>query len=256
MSYFITGTDTGVGKTLVSCALLQSFAAQGKRVAGFKPVAAGCDEDGHNEDAVRLHAASAVPLGYEQVNPYCLREAIAPHIAAKNECVRIELPRILVAYRELAGQADEVIVEGAGGFMVPLNDTQTTADLAKLLGIPIILVVSMRLGCLNHALLTAEAIASRGLTLAGWVANILNVDGTTRRCEASGAGVPSDRLLPQTPDYAGNVSKADMRSLHGNIEALSERITAPLLGVVPYMAQPDVKAAAGKLDLKMLGKRD
>jgi dethiobiotin synthetase len=130
MSYFITGTDTGVGKTLISCALLHGFAAQGKRVAGFKPVAAGCGEDEHNDDAEALRAASSLPLTYGQVNPYCFRHAIAPHIAARNEGVRIDLARILTSYGELSGQADEVIVEGAGGFLVPLNDTQDGGDLA------------------------------------------------------------------------------------------------------------------------------
>ncbi len=222
MSYFITGTDTGVGKTLVSCALLHGFAAQGRRLAGFKPVAAGCDADGHNDDAKELLAASTVLLTYEQVNPYCLREAIAPHIAARNEGVRIELPRILAAYNELVCQADEVIVEGAGGFLVPLNDTQSSADLAKELGMPIILVVGMRLGCLNHAMLTVLAIDEYGLECAGWVANVLD------------AGMPA---------------------LQGNIDALRERIVAPLLGVVPNMKQPDARVVAGVLDLGLLGKR-
>jgi len=231
MSFFITGTDTGVGKTLVSCALLQAFAAQGKIVAGFKPVAAGVDADGMNDDAKALRAVSTLPLSYEQVNPYCLREAIAPHIAAKNEGVRIELPRILAAYRELAGRADEVIVEGAGGFLVPLNDKQNTADLAKELTLPVIVVVGMRLGCLNHALLTVRAISEYQLKCAGWVANV--IDGTTRRCEASGT--------------------EDMPALQENIEVLRERIKAPLLGVVPWMAKPDAKVAAKSLDLGVLG---
>ncbi|MEO8331747.1 MAG: dethiobiotin synthase [Gallionella sp.] len=219
MSYFITGTDTGVGKTLVSCALLHGFAAQGKRVAGFKPVAAGCDENEHNDDAKALRAASGMQLTYGQVNPYCFHLAIAPHIAARNEGVHIELPRILTAYRELAGQADEVIVEGAGGFLVPLNDKQNSADMAKELNLPVIVVVGMRLGCLNHALLTVRAIADYQLECAGWVANVLD---------------------------------ADMDALQENIEALRERIAAPLLGVVPYMAEPDARVAAGWLDLGLL----
>ena len=221
MSYFITGTDTGVGKTLVSCALLHGFAAQGRRVAGFKPVAAGVDADGMNDDAKALLAASNVPLRYEQVNPYCLREAIAPHIAAKRENVRIELSRIITAYRELAAQAEVVIVEGAGGFRVPLNEAQDSADLARELGLPVIVVVGMRLGCLNHALLTVQAIAAGGLQCAGWVANVLD---------------------------------ADMPVLQENIGALKARISAPLLGVVPYMAEPDAKRAAGFLDLGLLGR--
>jgi len=219
MSYFITGTDTGVGKTLVSCALLYAFAAQGKRAAGFKPVATGCNEDGHNDDAMALRAASGMPLTYGQVNPYCLRHAIAPHIAARHSGVRIELSRILTSYRELSGQADEVIVEGAGGFLVPLNDRQNSADLAKELDLPVIVVVGMRLGCLNHALLTLRATADYRLECAGWVANVLD---------------------------------ADMDALQENIEALRERIVAPLLGVVPHMEAPDAKTAAQSLDICLL----
>ena len=215
MSYLVTGTDTGVGKTLISCALLHGLAARGRRAVGFKPVAAGVDADGMNDDAKALLAVSAVPLSYEQVNPYCLREAIAPHLAARNENVNIELSRVLDAYRELDAQHDIVIVEGAGGFRVPLNDTQDSADLAQALNLPVILVVGMRLGCLNHALLTVEAIAARGLMLAGWVAN---------------------------------ATVADMAMRDENIAALRQRIAAPLLGTVPHMAEPDVKVVAGYLD--------
>ena len=219
MSYFITGTDTFVGKTLIGCALLQRFAGQGKCVAGFKPVAAGVDADGMNDDAKALLAAGNIPLSYEQVNPYCLHEAIAPHIAASHENIRIELPRIVAAYRELAAQADVVIVEGAGGFLVPLNDAQNTADLAKELGIPIILVVGMRLGCLNHALLTMKAVDEYGVQCAGWIANVL------------------DSAMP---------------ALQSNIDALQERISAPLVGVVPYMAVPDARFAAEQVDFRRM----
>lgn len=219
MSYFVAGTDTGVGKTLVSCALLQAFAAQGKRVAGFKPVAAGCDEDGLNDDAKRLHAAGNVQTSYSRTNPYCFAHSIAPHLAARLAGVAVEFPRILVAYRELAAQADVVIVEGVGGFCVPLNDKQDSADLARQLALPVILVVGMRLGCINHALLTVRAIADYQLECAGWVANVLD-DG--------------------------------MPALQENIAALRERIAAPLLGVIPHMAEPDEKAAQ-YLDLGVSG---
>lgn len=222
MSYFVTGTDTGVGKTLVSCALLHAFAAQGKRVAGFKPVAAGCDEDGQNDDAKRLRAAGNVQASYEQINPYCFPQAIAPHLAARMSGVAVEFPRILLAYRELAARADTVIVEGVGGFCVPLNDRQDSADLARQLGLPVILVVGMRLGCLNHALLTVRAIADQQLECAGWVANVLD---------------------------------ADMPALQENIAALRERIAAPLLGVIPCQARPDERAAAQYLDLRLLKKQ-
>jgi len=221
MGYFVTGTDTGVGKTLVSCALLHAFAAEGWRVAGFKPVAAGCDSEGRNDDAEALLAASNVPLAYARVNPYCLRQAIAPHLAARTEGVQIEMPRVVAAYRELAAQCDVVIAEGAGGFRVPLNEREDGADLARSLGLPVILVVGMRLGCLNHALLTVRAISECGLECAGWVANML------------------DR---------------EMAEAAGNVAALQERIAAPLLGVVPHMAGPDVRSAAQRLDLRLLGK--
>jgi dethiobiotin synthetase len=221
VSYFIAGTDTGVGKTLVSCALLYAMAARGKRVAGFKPVAAGCDEDGQNDDAKRLRAAGNVQASYDQINPYCLHHAIAPHLAARMAGVAIEFPRILVAYQELAAQADTVIVEGVGGFCVPLNDRQDSADLARQLGLPVILVVGMRLGCLNHALLTMRAIAAQQLECAGWVANVLD---------------------------------ADMPALQENIAALRERIGAPLLGVVPHLAQADARAAAAQLNMELLEK--
>jgi len=223
MSYFITGTDTGVGKTLLSCALLHAFAAQGKSVAGFKPVAAGCDADDHNDDAKSLRAASSVRATYGQINPYCFSHPIAPHLAARHAGARIEFKRILTSYRELAAQADEVIVEGAGGFLVPLNEKQTSADLVKQLDLPVIVVVGMRLGCINHALLTVSAIALHQLECAGWVANVL--DG-------------------------------DMPALQENIEALRERIAAPLLGIVPYQAQPDARAAATQLDLGLLEKKE
>jgi dethiobiotin synthetase len=223
MSYFVTGTDTGVGKTLVSCALLHAFSAQGKRVAGFKPVAAGCDDDDHNEDARLLRAASTVQAAYGQINPYCFHHPIAPHLAARHAGASIEFPRIMASYRELAGQADEVIAEGAGGFCVPLNDRQTSADLARQLGLPVILVVGMRLGCLNHALLTMHAIAHYQLECAGWVANVLD------------AGMPA---------------------LQENIQALRERIAAPLLGVIPCQPQPDARVAAAHLHLEMLEKKE
>jgi dethiobiotin synthetase len=222
VSYFITGTDTGVGKTLVSCALLHTFAAQGKRVAGFKPVAAGCDEDGHNDDAKKLRAASTMQFTCEQLNPYCLHDAIAPHIAAQNEGVHIDLARILTSYCELAGQADEVVVEGAGGFLVPLNDAQDGGDMAVQLGLPIILVVGMRLGCLNHALLTVEAITARGLTLVGWVANVI---------------------------------QGDMISVDENVAALQQRISAPLLGIVPYLPEGDARVAGELLNLGSLWRK-
>ncbi len=223
MSYFVTGTDTGVGKTLVSCALLHAFAAQGKQVVGFKPVAAGCDDDDHNDDAKRLRAASNVQAAYGQINPYCIPHAIAPHLAARHAGARIDFARIMASYRELAGQADEIIVEGVGGFCVPLNEKQDSADLVKQLDLPVILVVGMRLGCLNHALLTTRVIADYQLECAGWIANVVD---------------------------------ANMPALQENIDALRERIASPLLGVIPYQRQPDAQAAAMHLDLRLLEKNE
>lgn len=219
MSYFITGTDTGVGKTLVSCALLHAFAAQGKSVVGMKPVAAGCDDDAQHEDVRQLRAASSVQAGRGQVNQYCFQRAVAPHLAAQFAGVKIDFGRIATSLAELEGVADVVIVEGAGGFRVPLNAQQDSADLQVALGLPVILVVGMRLGCLNHALLSVEAIAARGLTLAGWVAN---------------------RVDP------------DMAMAEENIAALRQRIAAPLLGVIPYQECPDARAVAGLLDVALL----
>ncbi len=219
MNYFVTGTDTGVGKTLISCALLHAFAAKGLRVVGMKPVAAGCDEDEHNGDAKKLRAASNVMASYGQINPYCFLHPVAPHIAARNAGVLIDISRILTSYRELTSQADAVIVEGVGGFKVPINERQDSAELAQQMGLPVILVVGMRLGCLNHALLTAGAIDACGLKLAGWVANV--------------------------PD-------ANMLALRDNIASLEQRLAAPLLGVVEHQAQPDLQAAAAQINIELL----
>jgi dethiobiotin synthetase len=220
MSYFIAGTDTGVGKTLISCALLHGFCAPGMRMVGFKPVAAGCNEQGRNEDAMQLHAASNVSVCYEQINPYCFSRAIAPHLAAACAGVLIDLQRIVTVYRELAVRSDGVIVEGVGGFCVPLNEQQDGADMALSLNLPVILVVGIRLGCLNHAQLSAYAIEGRGLELAGWVANCLD---------------------------------ATMPMLNENIVALQQRIKAPLLGVVPhYQSVPDARVVAAGLNLSLL----
>jgi dethiobiotin synthetase len=218
MNFFVTGTDTSVGKTLISCALLHGFARQGLSVVGMKPVA--CDDADINGDVSALIAASNVLASRGQINPYSFERPVAPYLAAKFVGVRINLERIHQSYSELATQADVVIVEGAGGFRVPLNESQDGADLARLLKLPVILVVGMRLGCLNHAVLTADAIARCGLKLAGWVANC--VDG-------------------------------EMDMLSENIEALTARIKGPLLGVVPhYQAAPDASEAVRFLDMTLL----
>jgi dethiobiotin synthetase len=221
-AYFITGTDTEIGKTLISSALLHALAQQGLRAAGMKPVAAGAElRDGvwHNEDADRLAAAANVALPPELATPYLLREPAAPHIVAAEEGVEIDLAHIRSCYDRVSAMADAVVVEGVGGFRVPLSRNEDTADLAQLLGLPVIMVVGVRLGCLNHALLTADAIAARGLVLAGWAANIV-----------------------------------DLGMSHGmdNIEALTERLSAPMLGCVPRLPAPLAAAAAAHLDFSSL----
>ncbi len=219
MSYFVTGTDTGVGKTLISCALLHAFAAQNLRVVGMKPVAAGCDDNDQNEDAKQLRASSNILASYGQINPYNFFHPTAPHIAARNAGVSIDFARILTSFRELTSQADVVIVEGIGGFKVPLNEKQDSAELAQQFKLPVILVVGMRLGCMNHALLTSDSIAAYGLRLAGWVANVLD---------------------------------ADMHALRDHIAALEQRMDAPLLGVVDYQASPNARVAATQLNIGLL----
>ena len=215
--YFITGTDTGVGKTFVTCALLFTLKAQGIAAIGMKPIAAGGEmtpEGLNNADVEALHLASGVKLQREDLNCYLLSEPIAPHIAAANEDIDIDLDVIRQRFDQLAELADVVLVEGVGGFIVPLGDSINTADLAQDLDLPVILVVGMRLGCLNHALLTQEAILARGLTLAGWVANQID---------------------------------PHMAELDANIEALEERIRAPLLSVIEWQRQPDAESIS--LDL-------
>jgi dethiobiotin synthetase len=220
--YLVTGTDTGVGKTRVTLGLMRRLQARGLNVAGMKPVASGCEQgtDGlRNDDAEQILRQSSVTLGYEQVNPYAFAPAIAPHIAAGQAGVRISLDTIHSAYARIAGQADCVVVEGVGGWEVPLNERETLADLACLLQLPVILVVGIRLGCLNHALLTAAAITRAGLPLAGWVANV----------------------LPPQPDCVVE-----------NINCLKSRISVPLLGVVPVLDQAGASEMADYLEPERL----
>ena len=175
----ITGTDTEVGKTVVARLIVRSLAATGVRVAVMKPVAAGSvmTSDGlRNDDALGLMADSNVVAPYATLNPYCLPAPASPHLAAREVGVTIELPRILAAFASLSAAADYVIVEGAGGWLAPLNDHQFIADLATALGLPVLLVVGLRLGCLNHALLTVAAIRQRGLIVGGWIANHIDPD--------------------------------------------------------------------------------
>lgn len=203
---FVTGTDTGIGKTWTSCALLRGFAEAGLRSVGMKPVASGASRtpDGlRNDDALALQRSASVALPYEWINPYVFEPPIAPHIAASEAGVRIELETLLDAYAQLAGHADVVVVEGAGGWMVPLGDELGLPDLARRLALPVIMVVGMRLGCLNHALLTARAIRDDGLRLVGWIANYIETD------------------FPRMKE---------------NMTALRNRLSVPLLGEIPYLA--------------------
>lgn len=190
---FVTGTDTGVGKTVVACALIRGLVAQGLRVAGMKPVAAGgivdTPDGPMNEDVARLREAANVVAPLDEINPYCFDPPIAPHIAADRRGVRIDLEVLAARYAALAARADVVVVEGAGGFLVPLNETEDFGDLARRLSLPVVLVVGMRLGCLNHARLTAEAIRARGLEFAGWVAN--GIDPVMPASEANAATLES-----------------------------------------------------------------
>nr|WP_296017389.1 dethiobiotin synthase [uncultured Acidovorax sp.] len=220
MGCFVTGTDTGVGKTLVSAGLLYTLARHHARVVGMKPVAAGLvpwGDDWASEDAVALRSASTVAVAPELDNPVLLSDPLSPHIAAARAGVEIDIAAIVRSYQALAAQADAVVVEGAGGFLVPLTDTQTGADLAQALALPVVLVVGLRLGCLNHALLTAEAIRARGLTLAGWVAN---------------------RVDPA------------MEAADENIAYLRARLGAPLLAEVPYQDLPDAHGLAFELPME------
>lgn len=221
-AYFVTGTDTGVGKTLVTAALLRRLRGAGVRVAGMKPVAAGAMEgpEGRaNEDALLLQAESSARHPYALVNPCLYEPAIAPHIAAAESGVAIDVDRIAAAFRALASSADVVLVEGAGGFLVPMDDARSCAELPVLLGMDVILVVGLRLGCLNHALLTADAVAARGLRLAGWVGNC---------------------VVPEFPRREANVA------------TLESRLPAPCLGIVPWLHDRDLARAAAALSGTLL----
>lgn len=223
-SYFVTGTDTGVGKTLVSAAILHAAAALEKRTLAMKPVASGCDETPEglrNEDALALMAAMTEPLPYDQVNPVALKPAIAPHVAAAQAGRQLAAERLVGFCRGLQMRpADLLLVEGAGGWRVPLNDRETYAAMPVALGMPVIVVVPLRLGCINHALLTTEAIRRDGLQIGGWVAN--RPDPESMSCEQ------------ETLDY------------------LMRHLPAPCLGVLPWQQTPEPKELAEALDVTFL----
>ncbi|MBN3789938.1 dethiobiotin synthase [Burkholderia sp. Ac-20353] len=226
LSLFVTGTDTEIGKTFVSAALLHGFARQGLRAAALKPVAAGAyEQDGvwRNEDADQLDAAANVVLPPELRTPFLLKAPAAPHLAAAQEGVTLDIDTIVACHREAMTRADIVVVEGAGGFRVPLSDTHDMADLAVALGVPVVLVVGVRLGCISHALLTADAIAARGLTLAGWVAN--HVDPAM--------SFPDENVATIRDWFA-------------------REHRAPLLGRIPHLSPAAPESAAAMLDVAAL----
>ena len=223
-AFFITGTDTEVGKTTIAAALLHAARQAGLSTAAAKPVASGCEHTAkglRNSDALALLRECSLSMRYEQVNPFAFEPPIAPHLAAREAGVELSVANLLQPVRDvLALQADFSVVEGAGGWRVPLTGRETLSDLAVQLGLPVILVVGVRLGCINHALLSAEAIERDGLPLAGWVANI--VDPATSR-------------------------------LQENLETLTERLMAPCLGQVPRLATASPAEVARYLDLTPLG---
>ncbi len=219
---FVTGTDTDCGKTEVSLGLMAAWQARGQRVLGMKPVATGCDPspDGlRNRDALRLQAQGSGLAAYGLVNPYAFEPPTAPHIAAGQAGVEIELPAILGAFRALAAESDRLVVEGVGGWRVPLSAQLSLSDLPPALGLPVVLVVGLKLGCINHALLAVEGIHTHGSFLAGWVANAID---------------------PR------------MQARDENLTTLAALIGAPCIGVVPWLPRPDPSDLADFLHPELL----
>ncbi|NOY63396.1 MAG: dethiobiotin synthase [Gammaproteobacteria bacterium] len=217
--FFITGTDTEIGKTCVSAGVMMALKNQGLSVAGMKPIASGClrtDDGLRNDDAQQLRHETSQFVRYEHVNPYAFEPAIAPHLAAAKAKTSIEFTAIKSAYDALVKDFPCVVVEGVGGWLVPLNEQQTVADLAELLALPIILVVGIRLGCINHALLTATVITDSGLPFAGWVANRIDAQS----------------------ECASEI-----------IASIESRLEAPLLGIVPHLEKMDAQLVADHLKL-------
>lgn len=219
-TFFVAGTDTGVGKTTVSCALLVRARLDGRRTLALKPVAAGCDdtpEGLRNDDALALMAEMTEALDYREVNPVALPAPLSPHLAARDAGRRVTVAQLTGFCRgSLMRPADFRLVEGAGGWRVPVNDREWLSALPRELGLPVVLVVGMRLGCLNHAVLTAEAIARDGLRLAGWVANVV---------------------------------EPGMAALDGNLETLQRYFSAPCLGVLPWAPEASAEDHAARLTL-------
>jgi dethiobiotin synthetase len=220
---FITGTDTGIGKSVASAALLHACRARGLRAVGMKPVASGCErtpQGWRNEDALALQAASDPVPAYADVNPYALEQPLAPELAAADAGVSISLPPILAAFARLRAQADLVVVEGVGGWMAPITAQLDQCELARALELPVVLVVGLRLGCINHARLSARAIQADGLHLAGWIANEI------------------DPAMARRDD---------------NVDILRRVLPAPCLGRLPHATPVDAAALAAALDPGALG---
>ena len=215
--YFITGTDTNAGKTWATIALMRYFKQQGKTVAGMKPVASGCfmrDGQLKNEDALLIQENASLKITYDLINPYAYELPVSPHIAGSNNPVK--LATIVESFNVLKAMADVVLVEGAGGWYAPLNDHEDISDLAKALALPVIMVVAIRLGCINHAKLTCEAIQHSGIPCAGWIAMCVD---------------------------------PDMLKRDENIQTIKMALKVPLLGVLPYVASADFDLLAGQLAL-------
>lgn len=219
---YVTGTDTGIGKTLASCALLHALRGHGLRAAGMKPVASGCeriDGEWRNADALALQAAGEPGIAYADINPFALGHPLAPELAARDAGVEVSLLPILAAHARVADNADALIIEGVGGWDAPLSASLMQADLVRTLHLPVLLVVGLRLGCLNHALLSARAIAADGVHIAGWIAS--HVD-------------------------------PEMERVEDNIEMLRARLPAPCWGVLPHAPGADPAAMARHLRIPML----
>lgn len=218
-SIYVSGTDTGIGKTLASCTLLHALRARGLRAIGMKPVASGCERiDGQwrNADALALQAASLPGLAYADINPFALEQPLAPELAARDAGITVALPPILAAHAQLAAQAEALVVEGVGGWLAPLSAELMQADLVRALQLPVVLVVGLRLGCLNHALLSARAIVGDGVQLAGWI---------------------------------GSHVDPDMARVEDNLAMLRARLPAPCWGVLPHAPDAEPAALARHLQL-------
>lgn len=220
--FFITGTDTHVGKTVVTAGLVEAFSRRNIKAVGLKPIATGGKKKKQGMrcvDAERIMSSAKIELPYETVNPYCFPPPVSPHIAAAEAGINIEIPTVVNAVKEAAKHADYVVVEGVGGWKVPINDTETIADLAAALKLPIVIVVAIRLGCISHASLTIECVRHHGLDVAGWVANLMDLD------------------LEHVPDVINSVNHA---------------VGAPMLGIIPPQRKVSVENTAPHLNVDLL----